>query len=132
MTQHNHAVVWIDSHEARVFRFGPDDVERLVLRPHDPHVHIHHKANTIGSGHASEDHAFLQSVVDAFGPAKAVLVTGPGLAKTALVKHIAKHDPREMDRVSGVETVDHPTDAALVAHAREYFRAADRMTPQKV
>jgi hypothetical protein len=26
---------------------------------------------------------------------------------------------------------DHPTDGELVAHARRYFRAADRMTPQQ-
>jgi hypothetical protein len=27
------AVIWIDHHEARVFHFGPADVERLVLHP---------------------------------------------------------------------------------------------------
>jgi stalled ribosome rescue protein Dom34 len=131
MTEHNHAVVWIDHHEARVFHFNDDDVERMRLRPHDPHVHLHHKANTIGAGHASEDQDFLHSVVTALGHSRAVLITGPGLAKTALVKHIARHEPGVMDRVAGVETVDHPTDAALVAHARAYFKAADRLTPQK-
>jgi stalled ribosome rescue protein Dom34 len=131
MTEHNHAVVWIDHHESRVFHFNDDDVERMRLRPHDPHVHLHHKANTIGAGHASEDQDFLHSVVTALGHSRAVLITGPGLAKTALVKHIARHEPGVMDRVAGVETVDHPTDAALVAHARAYFKAADRLTPQK-
>ena len=131
MSQHSHAVVWIDHHEARVFHFNADEVEKLVLRPGDPHVHLHHKANSIGAGHASEDHAFLHSVVEALGAAKAVLITGPGLAKTALVKHIAKHDPRTLDHVAGVETVDHPADGALVAHARAYFRTADKLTPQK-
>jgi hypothetical protein len=37
-----------------------------------------------------------------------------------------------MKVVAGVETVDHPSDAALVAHARKYFKAADRMASQKV
>jgi len=30
-------------------------------------------------------------------------------------------------KIIGVETADHPTDNQVVAHARSYFRAADRM-----
>ena len=52
-THHYHAVVWIDHREARVFHFSPSDVERLVVRPDNPTKHIHHKANSIGSGHAA-------------------------------------------------------------------------------
>lgn len=116
MLQHNHAVVWIDHHEAKIFHFNAEDVEKLVLHPQDPHVHIHHKANSIGSGHAAEDQAFLHAVVEGLGASKAVLLTGPGLAKTALVKHIATHDPGMMDRIVGIETVDHPSDGALLDH----------------
>jgi len=36
-----------------------------------------------------------------------------------------------MKRIVGVETVDHPSDRQLVAHARRYFKADDRMLPQK-
>jgi hypothetical protein len=43
------------------------------------------------------------------------------------VKHIHHHDPLLMNIIAGVETVDHPSDAALVAHARTYFKASDRM-----
>ncbi len=32
-----------------------------------------------------------------------------------------------MDRILGVETVDHPTDGQVVAHARSYFAARDNM-----
>ena len=131
MIEHNHAVVWIDHHEARIFHFDAENMDRVMVRPDDPHVHIHHKANTIGSGHASEDKVFLHGVVEALGASKAVLVTGPGMAKTALIKHIAEHDPALMQRIAGVETVDHPSDGALVAHARAYFKAADHLTPQK-
>ena len=131
MTGHNHSVVWIDHHEARVFHFSAEEVDRLVVRPNDPHVHIHHKANTIGSGHAPEDKAFFEAVVEAIGGAGAILITGPGVAKTALVKYIARHDPAVMEHVAGIETVDHPANDALVAHARAYFKAADLMTAQK-
>jgi stalled ribosome rescue protein Dom34 len=130
-THHNHAVIWIDHREARVFHFSATDVERLVLHPDNPTKHIHHKANSIGSGHAAEDQHFLHAVVDAVADAGAVLITGPANAKLELIKHIHQHDPRRMQTIAGVETVDHPSDAALVAYARKYFRAADRATPQK-
>jgi stalled ribosome rescue protein Dom34 len=130
-SHHFHAVVWIDHHEARVFHFGSTDVERLVLHPDHPTRHIHHKANSIGSGHDSEDQAFLQAVAQSIGNAGAVLITGPANAKTELVKHIDQHDPNLMRIIVGVETVDHPSDAQLVAYAKHYFETEDRMLPQK-
>jgi hypothetical protein len=36
-----------------------------------------------------------------------------------------------MKLIAGVETVDHPSDGALVAYARRYFKAADLMQPQR-
>jgi stalled ribosome rescue protein Dom34 len=131
-SHHHHAVIWIDHREARVFHFNPTETERLVVHPEHPTKHIHHKANCIGSGHAAEDHEYLQAVVQAVADAGAVLITGPANAKTELVKHIHKNAPSMLTRVAGVETVDHPSDAALVAYARKYFIAADRMQTQKV
>ena len=59
MQKFNHAVVWIDHHEAKIFHFNHDEVEKLVLKPENPTVHIHHKGNTIGSGHEPEDQHYL-------------------------------------------------------------------------
>jgi hypothetical protein len=131
-THHYHAVIWIDHREARVFHFSPTDVERLVVHPEHPTKHIHHKANSIGSGHAAADHEYLKAVVESVADAGAVLITGPANAKTELIKHIHQHDPRMMKVIAGVETVDHPSDGALVAYARKYFKTADLMQPQKV
>jgi stalled ribosome rescue protein Dom34 len=125
---HHHAVVWIDHREARVFHFNATDVEKLVLHPENPTRHLHHKANSIGSGNAAEDHAFLHAVWESVVDAGAILITGPANAKNELVKHIEQHDPMRKQLIAGVETVDHPSDGALVAHARKYFHAADRMT----
>jgi stalled ribosome rescue protein Dom34 len=132
MTNHHyHAVIWIDHREARVFHFNPAEVERLVVTPDHPTRHIHHKANCIGSGHAAEDHEYLQAVVESVADAGTVLITGPANAKTELIKHIHQHAPDKAKCIAGVETVDHPSDGALVAYARKYFKAADRMQPQK-
>jgi len=70
----------------------------------------------------------MESIADA----GAVLITGPANAKTELIKHIHQHDPKLMKIIAGVETVDHPSDAALVAYARKYFKAADLMLQQKL
>ena len=133
MSQHHfHAVIWIDHREARVFHFNPTDVDKLVLHPDHPTKHIHHKANSIGSGHVSADKEFLHAVVELVADAGAVLIIGPANTKNDLVKHIHEHDPRLMKIIAGVETVDHPSDGELVAHARHYFTATDRMTSQEV
>jgi hypothetical protein len=129
MAAHYHAVVWIDHHEARIFHFNADEVETLVLRPDHPTRHIHHKSNAIGGGHAAEDQDFLHQVAGAIADAGAVLITGPASEKTALVKHIHRHDPKLIERLAGLETVNHPSDAKLVAHARHYFKVEDRMKP---
>jgi hypothetical protein len=131
LSQHFHAVVWIDHHEARVFHFSADDVERAVVHPARPTQHIHHKANSVGSGHSAEDQEFFGAVVEAVGAAGAVLIGGPASAKHELYKHIQRHAPQLLARIAAVETLDHPSDGELIAHARQYFRAADRMAPQR-
>lgn len=128
---HYHAVVWIDHREARVFHFSVDDVERQVIHPDRPHKHLHHRAGAIGPGRAAEDQDFYKHVSYAVSDAGEVLVVGPGRAKLELIKHVHAHEPRLTLKIVGVETVDHPTDNQLVAHARAYFKAADRMRPQR-
>lgn len=130
MTTHYHAVVWIDHSEARIFHFNVSEVERLVINPHNPSRHIHHKANSIGSGHTAEDQAYLDEVAHALRDAGAILITGPANAKTELVKHIAQKVPALSAKISGVETVDHPTDGELVAAARKHFQV-DHQMPQR-
>ena len=126
---HYHAAIWIDHREARVFHFNPTDVATLVLHPDNPTRHIHHKANSIGSGHTSTSPDYLRAVADSVIDAGAVLITGPANAKTELVEYIRHHDPKLAKMIAGVEAVDHPSDAQLVAYARKYLKATDRMVP---
>ena len=125
---HYHAVVWIDHREAKVFHFSPTEVEKLVLHPDHPTKHIHHKAGSVGSGHAGGDHDFLHAVAQSVADAGAILIAGPGAAKNELASHIEKHDPKMKMMIAAVETVDHPSDGQLVAHARKYFKVEDKMT----
>lgn len=124
---HYHAVVWLDHSEAHVMHISPDDVEKSVIHPARPHTKLHSKNGTLGAGRAPEDKAYYHAIVEALAGANEILVVGPAQAKLQLIKHIHSHDPGLSDKVVGVETVDHPTDAQLVAHARKYFTVKDRM-----
>jgi hypothetical protein len=120
-------VVWIDHTQAHVMHISPDDVERSVVHPTQPHRKLHSTVGTLGSGRAPEDHDYYHRVAEGLAGASEILIVGPAQAKLQLVKHIHKHHPALVDKVVGVETVDHPTDGQLVAYARKYFDRKDRM-----
>jgi hypothetical protein len=52
-TGHHHALVWIDHHEARIYRFDSEvsQATHHIIRDERSPPHLHHKANSIGSGH---------------------------------------------------------------------------------
>ena len=129
MQPHFHAIVWIDHHQAKIFCFNADGIDHAVVRPHNRTVHLHHKANTIGSGHAPVDKDFLGRVAQALAGAGTILIVGPAGAKTELANHLAAHVPDLSARVAAVEPVDHPGEGELLALARRFFRANDRMHP---
>jgi stalled ribosome rescue protein Dom34 len=130
MSGHYHALVWIDHREAKVFQFNATEVDRATVRSTHPDQHIHHKANAGDSGHAPIDQEFFKRVAQAIAQAGAILITGPANAKTELVAYIKRVEPHLAERISGVETLDHPSDGALLALARSFFIADDRMQPQ--
>jgi hypothetical protein len=125
-----HAVVWIDHQQARIFRFESGDLDATVVRSSHPHQHIHHKANSGDSGHAPLDKAFLREVAAGLAGAGTILITGPAGAKQELTAYLRDQEPGTAARVAGVESLDHPTDGELVAFARKFFKAADRMHSQ--
>lgn len=128
--QHYHAVVWLDHREARVFFFDRNSVDEIDLSTRSPNHHLHHKSGSVAGKRSPEDQHFFHEIVNALKPAKEWLITGPGNAKLEFVKHVHKHDNTLSDHIIGVETSDHPSDKQLVAHARSYFKVADRMRPQ--
>lgn len=124
---HFHAVVWLDHSEAHVMHISPDDIEKSVIHPSKPHQHLHAKSGSVGAGRHAEDKGYYHAIVEALKGAQEILVVGPAQAKLQLIKHIHTHDQHMTDKVVGVETIDHPTDAQLVAYARKYFVAKDQM-----
>ncbi|HEY6484501.1 MAG TPA: hypothetical protein VIY54_13335 [Steroidobacteraceae bacterium] len=130
MSKHYHLLVWLDHHEARIFDFNATEAERTTIHSSHPHDHLHHKANAGDSGHVAVDKAFLERITHALAQAGAILIVGPGMAKKELVAHITRAHPDLASRISGVETIDHPTDGALIAFGRSFFKTDDRMHAQ--
>ena len=130
MQDHYHAIVWIDHREAKIFHVSASDVDRLVVYSHGGGQHLHHKANSGDSGHLGVDKEFFARVVGALTHTGSILITGPANAKTELQRYMTEHRPDLAKRISAVEALDHPSDGALVALARKFFRADDRMHAQ--
>lgn len=126
---HNHAIVWMDSKEARVFRFNTADVEREHIRAHNPFRQVHHKAGVIGAGHMALDATFFDHIIDGLEGTTEWLLVGPANAKAEFLRHVDKRVPSFRKSLVGVETMDHPTDGQLLDHARRAFKTIDRMLP---
>jgi DNA-binding MurR/RpiR family transcriptional regulator len=124
MPTHFHAVVWIDHSQARVFHIGLTGEDELTLHPHLETKHLHHKANTIGSGHAAPDKEFLTQVTSALADAGEILIIGPAGAKTELAKYLREKHPAIGERIVAVEAADHPTDPEIFAYAKRHFKMA--------
>lgn len=130
MPSHYHAIVWIDHREAKIFQFNTTDVARIVVQSHESGHHLHHKANSPGSGHKGVDREFFERVAKALTEVGALLITGPSTAKMELSNYITEHAPGLAARIAAVEPLDHPSDGALLALARKFFKGNDRMQAQ--
>lgn len=128
MPTHFHAIVWLDHAQAKIFHVGLTGSDEVTLHPHLPTKHLHHKANSIGSGHAAPDKDFLEQVTGSLNDAGEILIIGPAGAKTELAKFIETHHPDIAKRIVAVEAADHPTDRQIVAYAKEHFK----MVPGRV
>jgi stalled ribosome rescue protein Dom34 len=109
-----------------VIKFDAETSVTQVVRPEGGTPHLHHKAKAIDDGHEPENQTYYHSVGKTLDGINAVLVTGPANAKTELMKHLARHDPPLLKKVSAIQTVDHPTDGQLLDLARHHFGLIDR------
>ncbi len=124
---HTHACVWLDHREAKIFAIGEDEFDEVDIRDHHSPAHIHRRADHVGQGKAAPSNAYFAEIAAALQPYRAILIVGPGLARTEFAGYLVEHDAKLRARIWGIEAMDHPTGPELVAAARKYFRAADRM-----
>ena len=125
MTVHNHAVVWVDHHVAKVFYLGLDAVDERTIHADLANAHLHHKANTIGSGKVHDDPTFFSRIDEALEHCQAVLIAGPGNEKTLLLKHLKEGRRYHKGRDLHAEPSDHPTDREIIALGRHHFHLGE-------
>jgi stalled ribosome rescue protein Dom34 len=141
-----HAIVWLDRSEAHVIMFDREHVEAQKIKSRSQHratgghVGSHQGMHGRGEGasghhspqggHASTDEDFYHSVAQALAGVHEILVTGPAQAKDEFKAHCARHDKAIDKAIVGVVASDHPSDAQLVAMARQYFLKHDIMRGQ--
>jgi stalled ribosome rescue protein Dom34 len=119
--QHAHAVVWIDHLTAKIFPMGQAGVGEVVVHAHPSSSHLHHKANTIGSGRTEEDKSFLPTVAESLRFCRDVLIVGPGTEKAALLQYLQDNRKDLAATQLHAEAADHPTDREIIALGRRRF-----------
>ena len=106
-----HAVIWLDHHNAQVIEFSPEHA-------HERHLHAHDHNTRQHRSEVRSEHEFFSQVCDAVAGMESILVTGAHTVQADFRHYIGKHRPHLAQKISGWETVDHPTAAQLVALAR--------------
>lgn len=122
-----HVCVWIDQREAKIFELTATEVAASHVEDGRPNHHIHRKADHVDKGTVQMDPHLLGDVAAKLKAAKGILIVGPGKAKTVLKTYLDDHHPEVAKYVWDVQASDHPSDAQLVASARSWFHAQDRM-----
>ena len=130
---HFHAVVWIDHGKARILSFSADEhsgAEGADEATVHAEVRREVSRGEKRTGHRlAEDHVFFDAIARDIGEAGSILIVGPGDEKTHFMKYLSEKFPKIKANVEGVEAADHPSDGQLLASARRYLKAADRMRP---
>jgi stalled ribosome rescue protein Dom34 len=122
MTAPTRAAVWLDHHEARIFHVDLDGFDEHTLRAPLHHVHRHPKGASEPHAHPNDEHRFFADVAKALVTADEILVVGPSTAKSEFLRYIEENGRGMADKIVGIETADHPTDAQIIAHVRAHFR----------
>jgi stalled ribosome rescue protein Dom34 len=124
MSFHAGVAVWIDHHEARVFHVAEGATDEATVKAPQHHFHRHPKGPTEGHHHPDDAHHFFAEVAEALKGVENILLVGPSTAKLQFSRWAHKHAPAVESHIVGIETVDHPTDAQLLAHVKSYFGVA--------
>jgi stalled ribosome rescue protein Dom34 len=114
-----HAVVWMDHQEAHVLMFDREHVEAHRIKSRSHHKH---------QGKPHETAALFADIAKALVGSHEVLLTGPGLARDAFRDWCTTHQSAVAHSIVDSIVSDHPSDAQVVALARQYFKKFDQTT----
>ena len=120
-------MVWIDHVHAVVAHLGASGTRYERIDPNEETPHLHRRSGPPGTGRRPDDVVLFETVASTLHGTPEILVVGPGQAKHAFMRWLESHHADVARQVVAVETVDHPTEAQLVASARATFRRVDQL-----
>jgi stalled ribosome rescue protein Dom34 len=108
----------MDHSEAHVVMFDREHTEAQRIKSRSHHKH---------QGKTEDLSLFFADIAQALSNTHEVLLAGPGLARNQFRDWCAKHNAAVAGAVVDSVAADHPSDAQLVAMARQYFKKFDNM-----
>jgi hypothetical protein len=117
------AIVWMDSRQASVFRFGPDDLAQDRLRADTPFLKVDHKAGRMHAGRPAADLDFLDRVIDSLRGTRVWCLAGPDGTKDELVGYLDRYKDRDghvamlRAQLLCISPMDRLTDEGLLTEA---------------
>lgn len=115
-------VAWIDSEEAKIFKFQTSGIQKVDLKIKAEEQ----TASKSGDHHTHQSPKFFHRIAESLKDATELLVVGPGMAKKHFKSHLEEHKHGQLlSKMVGMENMDHPTDKQIVAEAKKFFRNHD-------
>ena len=115
-----YAVIWIDHHCAKVLRFDAIEVKLRKIQEHAYAAKRHDSAVRV-------EHEFFAEVCDELETIQQIVVTGSHTALSDFRNYVEERRHLLASHIVGWEVVNHPSEAQLVAFAREHFVQLNRM-----
>ena len=109
--------VWIDDHEAHVFRVEAESFAELIV-----HAAENPQREADAQLHPDDEQRFFAEVARRARGSDTLLILGPSNAKLHFRDYVKANASTLSFGIAGVETVAHPIDDQIVAFVREYFR----------
>jgi stalled ribosome rescue protein Dom34 len=105
-------IMWINNHEARIFKFNPEGVSMRRLQYKGKHHQV------------GDPEKFFHEVIKVMNNDKDYqwLIVGPGLAHTHLKHILDKQFPELAKCVVGVEPMAEASDGQIKNYAHEFFK----------
>ncbi|MEO7400232.1 MAG: hypothetical protein ABIV07_05615 [Polaromonas sp.] len=113
-----HTVVWMDHSQAHVLMFDREHMQTQRIKSRSHHRH---------QGKDDDNSAFFAAIATALAGTHEVLLVGPGLARNQFREWCGHHKSAVAGMIVDSVASDHPSDAQLVALARQYFKKFDSM-----
>ena len=115
-----HAALWIDHQAAQILGFDLEHVEAHSLKASSRHSRTH-------GSQVRTEHEFFGHVCDALEGITEVLVLGPHTGVADFQHYAKKHRPATAERIVAYQPSEHLSENQIVALARKFFVAHDRM-----